>query len=125
MKHDAWERERAAREAGPDWMRALADQFRAARRRHPDDALMIVFDVDGPVDGVTRMPEGNGPEIARLKALACTAYEEAAMWAVKAATLANEEVARARGLPPDWAARLAARTEDAAAEPEPQPQDFR
>ena len=49
MKHDAWERERAAREAGPDWMRALADQFRAARRRHPEDALMIVFDIDGTI----------------------------------------------------------------------------
>ena len=123
MKRDAWERERAAREAGPDWIRALADQFRAARRRHPDDALMIVFDVDGPVDGVTRMPEGNGPEIARLKALACTAYEEAAMWAVKAATLAHEDAAAAKGLPPDWPARLASAT--VKSEPEPQPQDFR
>lgn len=30
------------------------------------------------------MPAGDGREIARLKALAMTAYEEAAMWAVKA-----------------------------------------
>lgn len=47
MKRDAWER--AARGAAPDWMRALADRFRAARRRHPEDALAIVFDIDGTI----------------------------------------------------------------------------
>ena len=49
MERDTWERERAAPDAGIDWMRALADRFRAARRRHPEDALAIVFDIDGTI----------------------------------------------------------------------------
>ena len=49
MERDTWERERAAPDAGIDWMRALADRFRAARRRHPEDALTIVFDIDGTI----------------------------------------------------------------------------
>lgn len=49
MERDIWERERAAPDAGIDWMRALADRFRAVRRRHPEDALMIVFDIDGTI----------------------------------------------------------------------------
>jgi len=40
------------------------------------------------IDAVLALPEGPAPhaEIARLKALACTHAEDAAMWAVKAAT---------------------------------------
>ena len=30
-------------------MRALADQFATVRQRHPDDELMIVFDIDGTI----------------------------------------------------------------------------
>lgn len=37
------------------------------------------------IDRVGSIPASDG-EVARLKALAMTAYEEAAMWAVKAAT---------------------------------------
>lgn len=33
-----------------------------------------------------KLPEENAGEVGRLKSLAATAYEEAAMWAVKAAT---------------------------------------
>jgi hypothetical protein len=32
-----------------DWMEALAGQYRQARRRFPDDDLVIVFDVDGTI----------------------------------------------------------------------------
>ena len=31
------------------WMQALAGQFATARRRHPEDDLMIVFDIDGTI----------------------------------------------------------------------------
>jgi hypothetical protein len=32
-----------------DWMQALAEQYRQARRQYPDDDLMIVFDIDGTI----------------------------------------------------------------------------
>jgi hypothetical protein len=32
-----------------DWMQALAGQYRQARRRDPDDDLLIVFDIDGTI----------------------------------------------------------------------------
>ena len=50
MERDTWERERAALDAGIDWMRALADRFRAARRRHPEE--------DGSCD--VAAPAGHG-----------------------------------------------------------------
>jgi hypothetical protein len=34
-----------------DWMKALAGQYRQARRRYPDDDLLIVFDIDGTILG--------------------------------------------------------------------------
>ena len=45
------------------------------------------------INNVLEIPNGNGPdagEIARLKELAATAYEEAAMWAVKAVEAAEK-----------------------------------
>lgn len=50
----------------------------------------IVFDLKrhtaAIIDLVDKIPQV-GPQSGRLKALAITAYEEAAMWAVKAATV--------------------------------------
>jgi hypothetical protein len=33
----------------PDWMKSLSDHYAAARRRSPDDDLLIVFDIDGTI----------------------------------------------------------------------------
>jgi hypothetical protein len=45
----------------------------------------IKRDTAALIDKVENLPTGGAP-VSRLKALAETAYEEAAMWAVKAAT---------------------------------------
>lgn len=42
-------REDASPVSDSDWMIALADQFRAMRHRYSEDALMIVFDIDGTI----------------------------------------------------------------------------
>ena len=50
------------------------------------ELIDMVFDLPRPNDDTD--PDGvRTPEAGRLRALAMTAYEEAAMWAVKAATV--------------------------------------
>jgi hypothetical protein len=38
-----------------DWMRTLAEHYAAARRRFPDDDLMVVFDIDGTILDMRQM----------------------------------------------------------------------
>jgi hypothetical protein len=33
----------------PDWMQTLAQHYQRTRRRHPEDRLMILFDIDGTI----------------------------------------------------------------------------
>jgi len=51
-------------------------------KRHAADLIDLI---EG-IDSIGAHEYGPNPEVARLKALAQTAIEEAAMWAVKAAT---------------------------------------
>lgn len=46
----------------------------------------IKFQTANLIDNCEEMMQSGDPEVRRLVALAQTAYEEAAMWAVKAAT---------------------------------------
>lgn len=49
-------------------------------------AALLIDEIDD-----LRLPPGNEAEVGRLKSLATTAAEEAAMWGVKAATKPNPD----------------------------------